>query len=349
MNLENYDSFFIEKIKDYVVKERMPINTIINLTNNCNFNCLHCYVQSQKNIDDHSLSVKEWKQIVDELKKRGCLYITFTGGEVLTSKKFVEIYEYAYALNFRITVMTNLSLLQEKHIQMFIKKLPYEITVTLYGSSNETYEKFCGKKNGWDIVKNNIILLKNNKIPFKVQTILNTINYSEIKTMKNFLDENGISFRVYRKMKSEIDGNNRPLLYQISVEQEIESYNIIGDKQQYKEIIKKNRQKWENGYKQCFAGLTNCYIDCGGNLFLCNQSCDFKFNILDYGFDVAWEKIYHIRRQEIELINKCGKCANREICGKCTPSFEKMRYTTECCMADCNRVKKIKKYLEDEE
>lgn len=332
-------------LKKYIVAQRIPINATIFLTNKCNFRCLHCYVQSQKNDDEEALNVEQWKNILGVLKERGCLYITFTGGEALVSEKFYEVYSYAYDLNFRITLMTNISLLKNKHLELFKEKPPYCITVTLYGTSDNTYEEFCGVNNIWNTVKRNILLLKKNNIIFKIQTVLNRINYPDLVSMKEFADEYEIPFRVYRNMKCEIDGNSRPLQYQVSIQQEIESYEILGDIQDYLNAVEQNKAKWKEGYKRCFAGITNCYIDCKGNMFLCNQSCDERFSILKNGFDVAWRNIYEVRKREIEVYNECVKCNNKELCGKCAPTYRKMNHAIGFPFPDCHKIEIMKRYL----
>ena len=187
-----------KQFKRNIINERIPINANIFLTNKCNFKCLHCYVQSQKNIDANALEIGRWKRIVDVLKEKGCISITFSGGEVLASDKFVELYKYAYDLNFCISLLTNISLLSEEHLKVFVRRKPQEIIITLYGTSNDTYSQFCGIQRGWEIVRDNILRLKSENINVKIQTVVNKINFNELKDMKKFADTNKISFTAFR-------------------------------------------------------------------------------------------------------------------------------------------------------
>lgn len=335
----------LSELKKSIIKNRIPINANIFITNKCNFKCLHCYVQSHKNQDDGALSVNQWKKILNILKNKGCLSITFSGGEVLSSLKFLEIYEYAYSMNFKISIITNLSLLNKKHIEIFSQKRPVCIIVSLYGGSNDTYKKFCGINNGWDLVSQNIVKLNKYNINIQIQTVLNTINFSELKQMKEFAELNSISFFAFRNITCETDGNIRPLQYQISPQQEIESFEIMKDAPAFLQSIQKNADMWTSGYKLCFAGLTNCYIDCQGNLFLCNHSSNDKYSILDYGFDEAWRNILKIRKSEIEVKNECGNCKNKEFCGRCSPTFVKMKQGIGYPFPDCKNIYIIKNYL----
>lgn len=337
----------LKQFKRNIINERIPINANIFLTNKCNFKCLHCYVQSQKNIDANALEIGRWKRIVDVLKEKGCISITFSGGEVLASDKFVELYKYAYDLNFCISLLTNISLLSEEHLKVFVRRKPQEIIITLYGTSNDTYSQFCGIQRGWEIVRDNILRLKSENINVKIQTVVNKINFNELKDMKKFADTNKISFTAFRTINCEIDGNVRPMQYQISTQQEILSFDILEDGDDFLKAVGRNTNMWNSGYKRCFAGLTNCYIDYKGNLFLCNHSAEKRYNILELGFDNAWERIYGLRKREIEKTNECSACRNRAYCGKCTPTFRKIEKATGFPFHECDKTEEIKRYLSE--
>lgn len=349
MNMSLFDlensSDALSNLKKNIISQRIPINANIYMTNKCNFRCLHCYVQSQKNNDSNSLDARQWKEIIDILKEKGCLSITFSGGEILSSNKFIEVYEYAHDANFCISLISNISLLNQEHVRLFRDKKPYCIIITLYGTSNDTYGNFCGANKGWDIVEKNILLLKSYDINIQIQTVLNTINFHELKDMKQFADSNAIPFVAFRSINCEIDGNSRPLQYQISPKQEIESFEIMGDGDEFLQSVKNNVNMWDSDYKRCFAGLTNCYIDCQGNLFLCNHSSSEKYNILEHGFDFAWENMFRLRQAEIETVNACSSCANKNFCGKCTPTFKKLESSVGYPFPDCKKVSTIKDYL----
>ena len=350
MSLFEYenDSNLIKTLKQNIIKNRLPINANLFLTNKCNFKCLHCYVQSQKNMDDGSLSIIQWKKVLDILKQKGCISITFSGGEVLASDKFFDIYQYATCKNFHVTLITNISLLKPSHVELFKKNKPNNIIITIYGATNETYHKFCGVNGAWDRVSKNILLLKKLGINIQLQTVLNTVNYEELAKMKKFAEEQNLSFMVFRGINCEIDGNARPLQYQISVEQEIESFRIMNDGAYFLQTADGNVKMWELGYKKCFAGIANCYIDCCGNMFLCNHVSEPKYNILDIGFDYAWDKIYELRQTEIEIANDCSRCDNKNFCGKCTPLFKKLEASIGFPFADCSKILSIKDFLKRE-
>ena len=78
---------------------------------------MHCYLQ-----DHHAedfLSKDDVIQMLDLLYDEGILFLTLTGGEVLTRKDFAEIYAYAKRKGFLMEVFTNGYALTEEVIALF--------------------------------------------------------------------------------------------------------------------------------------------------------------------------------------------------------------------------------------
>ena len=72
------------------MRERKPFSVLFELTSLCNMNCIHCYLQNSHS--PHMMSFQQIKDIIDILYEKGILFITFTGGEILTRKDFIDIY-----------------------------------------------------------------------------------------------------------------------------------------------------------------------------------------------------------------------------------------------------------------
>lgn len=124
----------IELFKDAFVN-RQPIACTIELTKNCNFRCLHCYITNKKDI---FLEKEEVFKFVDQVVECGCLFLTLTGGECLMHPDFIEIYEYCIGKGCVVTIFTNCSLLSPKILNSFKKYPPKRIEITMYGIKLKT-------------------------------------------------------------------------------------------------------------------------------------------------------------------------------------------------------------------
>lgn len=317
------------EIEDYLKSKRIPLNATFQLTYRCNFKCLHCYLTPSRKEKLDEISLNDGIKIIDTLKEKGCIFITFIGGEVLLSKNFPYLYKYAYEKNLKITVSTNGSLINSEYIDLFSKYKPLKISITLYGMCNDTYKKFTKVSNGFDLVKNNIDQLVKNNIRVNLKTVANIINRNEILAMKDFADNLGVPFEFYYKMSCFVDGNKFPLSLQLPTKDIVPLIEKLGIKEKYLEYINHPEYLWKDGIKICGAGRNQIYIDPEGNSFLCNNSNKNKWSILKYGFDYCWEMIGEERKKEIDVITECGKCSEKFSCGICAP-YIKREYGSLC-------------------
>jgi radical SAM protein with 4Fe4S-binding SPASM domain len=148
---------------------KTPILGEFELTSRCNFSCPMCYVKEL--MPKNELSTAEWKSLFDEAVENGLLYALLTGGEPFIRPDFVELYEYLYDLGVKITVYTNGSLLNAALIQVFAKRPPEFIGLTLYGYDQASYEFMTKNKTGFQQFDEALDLLKEYKIQYALRTI----------------------------------------------------------------------------------------------------------------------------------------------------------------------------------
>ena len=202
----------MEKMRD----ERKPIHAILKLTYQCNFRCVHCYQTPEKGISPkQELNTKDWFKIIDMLKIQGILTITFTGGEVLARSDFWRIYLYAYEKNFKITILSNISMLCSEMIDFLKDHPPMCISLTLYGFSENSYYRFTRRANAFSKVMQSIHTLIKQHIRIKVKVIANTINQHELDRMYIFFQKYKIPYFFYYNIINYNDGSRASKRYQL--------------------------------------------------------------------------------------------------------------------------------------
>lgn len=112
------------------------------LTNACNLRCSHCYMFSGK-AEACELSAVEWIELVDEFVAAGGTSITFSGGEVLAKKGWLEILKHAHRVGICATVLTNGTLWDA---DLVTAAAPYitEVQISLDGPTESTNAKTRG-------------------------------------------------------------------------------------------------------------------------------------------------------------------------------------------------------------
>ncbi len=88
--LSNLISSVVENKKERVLDGSIAI---WNFTNRCNLSCMHCYSKSTLDEVD-TLTTKQIKKTILEMKDNGVKFIIFSGGEPLTRKDLFEIAEF---------------------------------------------------------------------------------------------------------------------------------------------------------------------------------------------------------------------------------------------------------------
>jgi MoaA/NifB/PqqE/SkfB family radical SAM enzyme len=105
---------FSERLHNQAATRRLPITGSVELTDRCNLQCAHCYINlSAADCESRSreLTLGEWRNLLDQIADEGCLWLLLTGGEPLIRPDFLEIYDHAKQRGLLLTVFTNGTLL----------------------------------------------------------------------------------------------------------------------------------------------------------------------------------------------------------------------------------------------
>ena len=154
------------------VANRTPIRAAIEITHRCNNNCVQCYNNlplNDKETRRKELSYEEHCRIIDEISALGCLWLLFTGGEIFARKDFLDIYTYAKQKGMLITLFTNGTLITPEIADYLVQYRPFVIEITLYGNTQETYERVTRISGSFDRCMQGIELLRQRELPLKLK------------------------------------------------------------------------------------------------------------------------------------------------------------------------------------
>ena len=127
---------------------RVPVSPYFELTPRCTLDCKMCYIHltPEQMGDRKELSTEQWMRITDEAVEAGMLYVVLTGGECMLHPGFWEIYDHLLDKGVVVTVNTNAYTLTDADIERFRCRPPAGFRVTLYGASEEGYERCTGRR-----------------------------------------------------------------------------------------------------------------------------------------------------------------------------------------------------------
>lgn len=337
-------------------KMNVPLSGTFELTPTCNMKCKMCYVtKSKKEVDDLGglKTAEHWIQLGEVVRDAGTLFILITGGEPFVYPEIKKVLTGLSDLGLVVSVNTNGTLINEEVISWLKNVPPVKFNITLYGSSNEVYEKLCGNPQGFDQASRAIDLLLENGFHVGINISLTPENKDDYSNLIDFARNRNIPYKIasymfpaLRKDEAQI-GDNHRLPPEIAAK-----YSALINKYEFGEEEYRNSvlhlhqipnltdtvdecleaTSSDNGVPiRCRAGRASYWITWQGDLTMCGM-IPFKNNpnVFNIDFSKAWEALVN-RVSKIRLPGKCQECSLVEWCKPCaaivyneTGSFSKV-------------------------
>lgn len=123
-------------------KSVRPDHIYIELTNQCNLRCKHCYLAASPQ-GKHTLAAALVRRALNEFASIGGLSVAFSGGEPLLHPEWLSLVKHARAINLNTVVVTNGSLLDGDTISFF-KQLDVTVALSIDGARETTHDSIRG-------------------------------------------------------------------------------------------------------------------------------------------------------------------------------------------------------------
>ncbi|MDD5371757.1 MAG: radical SAM protein, partial [Anaerolineaceae bacterium] len=209
---------FFERLRVKTASEGKPLAGSLEATFRCNLRCGHCYVGDYRNglPGKQELSLAEIQRMLDEAAQAGCFWFLMTGGEPLMRRDWLEIYRYAKQKGLIVTLFTNGTMLTGAIADALAELPPYKIEITLYGATQETYERVTGVSGSFGRCMQGIELLLARGLPLQLKTMVMKANRREVEAMKGFAESRGVGFRYDPLLVGGLDGNQELFAQRLS-------------------------------------------------------------------------------------------------------------------------------------
>ena len=236
----------------------------IELTNKCNWRCKHCYIPSYTN---HGFSLSFLESLFKDLRNMGVLNLVFTGGEMFLRDDVLDIVKIAREMFFRVTILSNASLLDEKTVAKLSKLHISEYSLTIFSTNEELHDKISCVKGSFEKAMNGVRLLKKYNIPVEIKTPLIDDNKFEFGKISEFCKKEGVKFLSNPSIMCKSDGDISPSELRVSdadLEEVFLGLREIFPENEFKRIYNKNASP-------CSILKHTLSIDCYGNVHPCNS------------------------------------------------------------------------------
>ena len=108
---------------------------------------------------------------------------------------FDTVYRAARERGLLVTVMTNGTLLTPEIADLFVELRPRAIEITMYGATEETYERVTQAPGSFARFRRALDLLRERSLPLMLKSVLLTLNRHELAMMRALAREFTATFR----------------------------------------------------------------------------------------------------------------------------------------------------------
>jgi len=340
MSIQNTNS---RPLTDYLYAKAcrlyIPLNGTFELTPTCNFSCRMCYVRKTqaevKSSPRGILKLDDWRRIAAQARDAGMLDLLLTGGEPLLWPDFWTLYEELVDMGFLVSVNTNGSLIDEQAVARFRKRPPQKVNITLYGASDETYERLCGITGVFAKVDSAIRSLMDAGITVRLNCSLTPDNAKDIDWITDYAKARGTvltlttyMFPPVRRDQTKIGVNERfspeeasdymfRYLRRDRGEERYQGYlkNVLNG---YAEPPGLDAECVDpvDGQIRCRAGKASFWVTWDGWMLPCGLMLEPKTDLKEQDFASAWKQLTE-KTAAVRLSGVCDKCPNKKICHPC--------------------------------
>lgn len=285
----------------------------INLTNNCNLRCAHCYMAAGKSEDVH-LDADRVVEIVEKINEiNGTSDIVISGGEPFVFPNLLDLLK-KLSKN-KIILFTNGTFINENNYKA-ISEYCDEVQISFEGISETCYEQIRGKGN-YQKVRRTIELLKGEGVRIILAVTLLPMMLDDVREnlpkLVEELDYKNLEVRINNEI--EMTGNATTMDFtgydkHVSDKVILELLQTITDSGAVAEFPAQKNVRFTN----CGIGA-NIVINYDGRIYPCHKfNTPFYFET-DTDIDKLYKEFNDInRRTSSEFIKKCSSCELKYVC-----------------------------------
>lgn len=190
-----------------------PTRVNFDITNRCPLKCVMCNIAKRNHRVKEELTVREVKNVIDQIHDWGIKYISFAGGETLVRKDdIVKLVKYASSKDIFTAIITNGSIYDKKIFKSLIRSGLGKFTISIDGSNKKTHNRIRGKRSFERAIKtaNQLVRLrgKKNRPELEFATCVMSYNYKELVEIYDLMKSVGFDFMNYQAAVPDNDYKN---------------------------------------------------------------------------------------------------------------------------------------------
>ena len=311
-------------LRGYFENCPIPFRLHVDLTNACNERCVHCYVPQTgiRYFIEDAIAEK----VIAEFRDMGGLQLTLSGGECLLHPQFKKILRYARSQDLAVSILSNLTMLDEDMASLF-KDLSLSLVQTsLYSMDPLIHDSITKIKGSFFKTKTAIEMLHKLDVPVQISCPCMRLNYQGYKDVIKYANgmkmKSSTDFIMMGRSDGSIDNLNNRLTLS---ESESLMRAIFEHDPEMQAIVRSSKQEDVHVKREdepiCGVGIDSICLNADGNYYACSGFQGFPLgNCYSQTLSYVWNEspqILYLRKLRRGDIPRCVSCMDADFCSVC--------------------------------
>jgi radical SAM protein with 4Fe4S-binding SPASM domain len=128
-------------LNQIVLKELAPRVVLLEITQRCNYKCVHCIRDCPDHPAPDPMTTDDWKAVIDDVAAIGGIAVSVTGGEATVREDLVEILAHARARGLALSLKSNGWNLTLDYCRRLHAAGLRRMEVSLYGATRASHDR----------------------------------------------------------------------------------------------------------------------------------------------------------------------------------------------------------------
>lgn len=312
-------------------KINYPPHVQVEVTSECNHNCIHCYNywRRDKPVRKEKIAHSEqyYLKIADKIIEQKANTVVITGGEpFLVFEKVIPAIDRLIDNGIKVSINTNAVLVNDNIIDYLLKR-GIRLFISFPSSNPDICDKITNIKGSRDRIIKSLDLLHYKGVRFTLNIVVSKINIDNVEESVKFLksryDINKVFITRVGKPVNSDDSFDKYLLDRDDIkrlqEVSVKLYKELGINVEascpYTPCSIVSQEAFDLfGYKKmCSAGKTTYAIGFDGSVKACPRDGKSYGNIFDDDFKDIWNDMEEWRDDSL-LPKECKNCSEKSFC-----------------------------------